>query len=348
MALGATLGELISDVQEEISSSTSPAIGLNFRDTIKSRINREYKRLFHDFDWPHLTTWSTRATAAGQRYYDLPDDLALETIADIYRRFGGEWHKLKRGLEPTHYNGQDSDDGYRSDPPLRWRPYGAEQIEIWPTPASASTLRFVGKRAYNPLVDESDTCDLDSDLIVLFAAGKLLKRRGANDADIVLAEAAAHYRTLRQRSQTGEVFNFAAGAPVDFDPFGGMDDRVFIGVAAGGSSSSPETLQFGTYVSDVPEASEILLAYDAGQEITLSASQSQASADVAANATTVFSLTRDGDEIGTVTFAAGSTEGVVSFTSSLLNIGQTFRVIAPASPDPLLENIRFTFVGEIP
>lgn len=212
-----------------MSSSSSPALGQNFRDIIKSRIRREYARLFEDFDWPHLQVWETRSVNAGQRYYDFPDTLTLGTTRAIYREHGNQWLEIARGLTPMDYNAFNSDDGVRTDPIQKWRPYGDNQIEVWPLPASASTLLFVGKRTPSALTDEDDTADLDSDLLILFAAGKLLKRRKADDADIVLAEANTHYTTLKQRAQTGEKVNFACR---DEHPQQiGFQDKILVGIS---------------------------------------------------------------------------------------------------------------------
>lgn len=226
MATGATLGEMIANVQEEISASSLPSLGQNFRAVITSRINREYERLLEDFDWPHLNQWYDEATVAGQRYYDLPDGMSLGGVQQIWYLWGGEYTELKRGIDVSDYNGQNSDDDYRSDPAQRWRPY-IQQIEIHPIPATASSLRILGKLTYAPLVEESDRCALDKNLVCLFASAKLLKRRGAEEADVVMGEAVAHYNTLKQRSQTGARFNFTGGC----DHTGqGFEHKTLVGI----------------------------------------------------------------------------------------------------------------------
>ena len=52
-----TLATLIEEVQYELIQVASPAVGQNFREHIKARINREYRRLYEDFDWPDLIYW---------------------------------------------------------------------------------------------------------------------------------------------------------------------------------------------------------------------------------------------------------------------------------------------------
>lgn len=229
MALGTTLGVMIQMVQDEIISSSNPALGQNFRPVIVSRIKREAVRLHADYDWPHLMDWKDKATAAGQRYYDWPTGVTVDMVTDIYRHWGSQYIPLDRGLRPEHYSGQDSDLGYRSDPPLRWRVKGS-QYEIHPMPASSSSLRLVCKTPLSTLVAESDTCNIDDQLITLFASAKLLARRQAADATLVLAEANAHYATLKQRSNTGEErVNFASGG-ADQQRRIGFQDKIIVGV----------------------------------------------------------------------------------------------------------------------
>jgi hypothetical protein len=228
-----TLATLIAEVQYEITQVASPAVGQTFREHIKARINREYRRLYNDFDWPDLIEWSDKPLAAGQRYYDWPTGVSLPTTQIIWRRWGNEWLPIERGITPEHYNAFDSDDDVRSDPVQAWRPKGREQIEVWPIPAgSGQTLRFVAKRAFTPLVEESDICDLDTDLIVLHASAQLARKYDSDEANLILARAKQHYDVLKSRNGRGATkVNFAAGAP---RPAGqGFRDKTIVGVVAG-------------------------------------------------------------------------------------------------------------------
>lgn len=210
--MGDTLATIIEEVQYELVQVASPAVGTQFREQIKARIRREYRRLYHDFDWPDLIDWYDTETSAGERFYDFPDEASLNTTSAIYVRWGNQWIKLDRGIDPDHYNAHDSDADGRSDPVQRWRPKGT-QVEFWPIPASdENTLRFVAKRPFTPLVDEDDICDLDTDLIVLHSAAQLARRYSNDEAALILARADQHYKTLKSRSQRGGIkVNFAAG-----------------------------------------------------------------------------------------------------------------------------------------
>lgn len=227
--MGDTLGTLVEEVQYELVQVASPAVGQNFREHIKARIRREYRRLYNDFDWPHLLVWRDLETAAGQRYYDFPTGTSLETVIRIYRWWGNEYVEIERGFEPTVYNAFNSDDDIRSDPVMRWRPYES-QMEVWPIPASNDIpLRFVCKKAFTPLVEEDDVCDLDTDLVVLHAAAQLARKYDNDDAAIILARAKQHYDTLKSRTNRGvSRVNWAADAPTYRK---GFADKTIIGVA---------------------------------------------------------------------------------------------------------------------
>lgn len=228
--MGDTLATLIEEVQFELVQIASPAAGQNFREHIKARINREYRRLYHEHDWPELIDWYDLTTSAGERYYDFPENAALETTIAIYQKYGNIWNPaLVRGIEPEHYNAFDSDLNARSDPAQRWRPKGG-QIEIWPIPATETTVRFVAKRPFVRLIEESDICDLDTDLVVLHAAAQLARRYNDQEANLILARATSHYDVLKSRKSRGALkANFASGG--DKPPRMGFADKTIIGVA---------------------------------------------------------------------------------------------------------------------
>lgn len=231
--MGDTLATLVEEVQYELVQVASPASGQNYREHIKARIRREYRRLYHDHDWPHLIGWYETETQAGERYYDFPDEAALETTISIWRRWGDEWCEIRRGITPDLYNINDSDDDIRTDPIERWRPLPNGQVEFWPIPASNSLrVLFVAKRPFTQLVDEDDVCDLDTDLVVLHAAAQLARRYDADEASLILGRAQQHYATLKSRTiRGGNKVNLAGGPPSRSQK--GFANKQIIGVVSG-------------------------------------------------------------------------------------------------------------------
>jgi len=336
--VGDTLATLVEEVQYELNQVVSPAAGQNFREHIKNRIRREYRRLYNDFNWPELRSWSDKSTSAGQRYYNYPTGVELKTVQDVYVLWGDRYHRIERGIEPHHYNAYNSDQGARLDPTLRWAPYGPTQVEIWPIPASASSLRFVAKRAFAQMVDEDDRCGLDTDLVVLFSAAALTK----NDGEKVelLARAQAHYSALKQRLTRGNVkINFARGPEEKYDHFG--SPMPYVAIA---ESSLSGTAAFAVFFPDMPGASEFIRV-EVPQAFVAGVDHSSASAETAATAETVFQITADDEAIGTVTFSAGGTEGLFAFTETTIPEAAALKIIAPATPDATLADISITLGG---
>jgi len=97
-----------------------------------------------------------------------------------------------------------------------------------------------------------------------------------------------------------------------------------------------------------PGASDICIkflatqAYHLPQNLTLS----QAHAETAATASTVFDVKKNGSNVGTITFAAAGTVATFVMASQTNFVaGDRLTVIAPASPDLTLANIGFNLHG---
>lgn len=213
MPRGVTLAEMVLDLRGELLQSVNPNHGVNAAPAHKRILARTQRTLWLDFAWPHLRVDRDVQMAAGQRYYDFPTDLALDRVEQVAVKWSGRWHELARGIDIGLYNAYDSDIDTRTDPVLHWKPYQETQFEVWPIPASDTlqTLRFRGIRALTPLVEDADTCDLDSDLIVLSAAFELAADAKSPRAQALQARARQLYAKLTQRSTTNESGMFTLG-----------------------------------------------------------------------------------------------------------------------------------------
>ena len=191
MARGATLSKILNEVRIEARISRSSAHNVQDRDRQVGLIQREQERLWEDYDWPHLKVERFMPVQAGQRFYDpdaflkedgtAPRDLSFARIMKAEYKSDGTWLPLSYGIDAGHYNAHDSALDERSSPARAWRLYEGEQIEIWPVPdVTASTeqegyVRFTGIRDLRPLVNDSDTADLDDKMLALYVAAILLK-----------------------------------------------------------------------------------------------------------------------------------------------------------------------------
>lgn len=217
---GVTLGQLLDDLRAEVGHSLQPNLGKSTRDVLINMLQRTQRRLWDDYSWPFLRIRRDINLSAGQRYYDLPTDIVFERIERVEVKHGDVWTKMQYGITGEHYNQHDSDRGVRSSPVRRYDAYENNQIEMWPIPATntdtttlADTVRIHGIRNLTPFVADSDTADLDDQLIVLYAAAEILTRQKQGDAQNKLAQAQAHYARLKARMAKTETFVISGGEP---------------------------------------------------------------------------------------------------------------------------------------
>ena len=220
MARGTQLSVLLEDLRAEAGHAIQPSLGAGTRDVLRKILQRQQKRLWEDFNWPHLRIKRDVVVAAGQRYYDIPDDLSHEKIERIEFKWGDRWQVLGHGITFDHLNQYDSDRDIRSYPVYNFEEHENDQVEVWPIPSqngSASTtdgvLRFTGIKNLSPFVADADKCDLDDQMIVLYSASELLARQNANDAQAKLAQATQHYNRLRARANKTRMFVFGDEEP---------------------------------------------------------------------------------------------------------------------------------------
>lgn len=204
MARGTTLVKLMDMYRAECRMSTNPANNAQDRDRQIEHIQRMQEWLWGDFNWPLLTVKRTYLVQAGQRYYDMPDDLDIDRITKVELFYDQAYVPLYPGIDAPHYTAYNSDLDERQYPPQRWQISENEQMEIWPVPdqnGDASSLTgqvtITGIRKLKPLVANSDRADLDDRLIILFCAAEYLASKGDKSANLKQQQATAHYAKLR-------------------------------------------------------------------------------------------------------------------------------------------------------
>lgn len=210
MARTATLRELIEMVREESGHSTHPAVGQADTDRIAALLRRTQRRLYLDFDWPHLYTEVEEKLAAGARYYGYEVGVDPERIRAVYAEdVNGNWNPIEYGIFPTHYNIIDSENDSREDPVRRWMMRDNGSYEVWPMPATDNLrLKFTGLREIPPLKAMDDRCILDADLLAMYASAELLARQKSPDAEYKFGLADQYNRRLRAATQHRDMINF--------------------------------------------------------------------------------------------------------------------------------------------
>lgn len=195
MARNTALLSLLDQLRSELRQTQNPAAGVNVRDTQIRALRTAQEFLYADFEWSFLWANYDVPTQAGQQYYDLPVDSG--SIKKVEVKWGNAWTPLCWGIGGPQYTSQDPELDQRSDPVQRIGPYGDNQFEIWPLPATdGSTIRFYGKAALRPLVADDDRAMLDDTLVVMYAAWKLAPKERKKDA---LAEFQTFYGTMKKK-----------------------------------------------------------------------------------------------------------------------------------------------------
>lgn len=179
MARGSTLVKLLDDLRAELKMSLNPAHNNNVRDKQVKFLQSTQEWLWEDFTWPHLRVHRNYQLQAGQFEYDVNADFDIDRIEKIEVKDGGRWLPVLPGIDAAHYAVHDTELDQRSSPVRRWRIAEDEQIEVWPIPdvdGVTATLegyiKVTGIRRLRALIADDDRCDLDDQLIYLYAAAK--------------------------------------------------------------------------------------------------------------------------------------------------------------------------------
>lgn len=212
MALNVTLAQLVDQVRAEIGASVNPAQGTGQLAQIQQTIRRTQARLYAEFNWPHLFGFRDENLQPGERYYTFNTDVNFDKITKAEVYYTTSWRPVCYGIENQDYNLTNSETGQRSDPVMKWQHYDRNQFEVWPIPdAAGQVLRFRAMLNLRPLLANEDQCDLDSDMLVLFAAAEILTKLKSADAGAKQQLAASHYKNIRGNQLKTNMFILGGG-----------------------------------------------------------------------------------------------------------------------------------------
>lgn len=212
MARGVTLSTLVEALRAEIGASTSVAQGGASAPQLQQVLRRTQERLYAEYNWPHLVIERDEPMVSGERYYTYHPDINYDRILSVHVKNNTTWEPVEFGFDTTIYNITDTELNETDEPVRRYRNYEDNQFEVWPVPSNdTQVLRFRAIRALRPLLANDDTCDLDSNLIVLYSAAELLQRLKSADAESKLAAASQLYRHLRGNFDKTPTFIMGGG-----------------------------------------------------------------------------------------------------------------------------------------
>lgn len=189
MRSGVTLATLREELAIEAGISTEPAHLAAEQPRLDQLLRRTERIMARMDDWGSLSFEEEVTVSADAQFASLPSNIAFTDIRDCWVAFGSQWLPVAHGIgsvERSIYNTSQ-----RATPITRWeiQAPGNVNFEVWPIGASAQTLRFTGQKALGTFTDDTDTCTLDADVIVLRAAAQMLARDRKEDAALLLDQA---------------------------------------------------------------------------------------------------------------------------------------------------------------
>jgi len=184
-------------VKAECSYALDAGVATAEDTRIKLLLRQQQMDLAADFDWPFLQRTGDVLLAASDRTATLPTTLDYERPVQVAALDSDTWVSLDYGISPEELTIWNSDDGDTADPIQRWKYATDTTFEVWPRPATATTVRFTGAKTLSALTSDAHTADLDDLLLVLFVSAELLAGEKQADAAAKLARAQRRLGTLK-------------------------------------------------------------------------------------------------------------------------------------------------------
>lgn len=198
MATGTALSTLVTMLKGEIGASTT--IGTGTDAELKVLLSNKQKFLAALRDWDNLRLQATVGLLAGVRYATKPS-INFNRPFKVEAKINDFWSQVAYGIGADELNIYDSEVLETADPIQAWQHYGLTQFEVWPVPATAQNIRFIGQMNLGALVVDADTCTLDDLMLVLFTAADILADANSPGAQ----RKAANAQTLAASLVSGTV-----------------------------------------------------------------------------------------------------------------------------------------------
>ena len=207
MAINSTLGYVRGVVKAEAAKSLQTSSTAQDPE-INQIIYDVQQWQASDYSWPHLRDRWNVNVGQGTRYVTFPtadvqgnnSSIDINRLGDIkvFVKWNSIWQPVEYGIdEIAEFNYLDSDTGQQLDPIQRWLlntipsqlagTPDAVQFEIWPLPAGAQLLRFVGQKTLTELRNlplatpvtwnDAATLDLDDQLVAYFVVAEYIARQ---------------------------------------------------------------------------------------------------------------------------------------------------------------------------
>jgi hypothetical protein len=207
------------------------AHGVNDKETLAYVLNRTQDELFETYNWPQLNVDRDIPIAVNQRYYPYDPDLPFENVEKVWLVWTSLYNEVLYGINPEDFRLWNSEIGFTSWPIQRWRHHPDDDtFEVWPVPDQApvgvdpndtARLRMRGPKLVQPMIADSDLATLPHRPILLFAAGEILAREKAPDAQLKLEKGKEWLRRMKVKQGAHKRGPFIIGGSPRQDDFYG-------------------------------------------------------------------------------------------------------------------------------
>lgn len=155
-----TLGELRSDLSRRLGFGAQGSSGINST-LLDGFLQNAQDQLFAAFEWRHLIKYDEKTTGIGQTLYDWADDCEPTHLRDVAIYDGSRWVPMHEGIT---WDNRSFD---QQTIPSRYERYA--QMEIWPAPDAAYTIRRYYAATPSRFTQDNDRASIDDALIFLHA-----------------------------------------------------------------------------------------------------------------------------------------------------------------------------------
>lgn len=187
-----TLGELRSNLAVRLGFGAAGSSGVN-APILDMFLQNAQDQLYAQFDWRHLVKYDEKVTETGSFLYDWATDCNQDRILDIAIHDGSRFVPMKEGISWA----MRSDDSQTI--PMRYERF--QQMEIWPIPDAAYTMRRYYVQSLGRFTQDNDRASLDDDLIFLHALANAKAHYRHPDAQTYSSQLTAMMDKLKERSR---------------------------------------------------------------------------------------------------------------------------------------------------
>lgn len=198
-----TLGELRAELSRRLGFGAQGSAGIN-AGLLDSFLQNAQAQLYSQFDWRHLINYDEKVTGVGQVLYDWAADCDPTRVREV-AVLDAVWMPMQEGINWAMRSVADS----RSIP-ARYERF--EQMEIWPEPDAAYTIRRYYVAQCERFTQDNDRASLDDSLIFLHALTNAKLHYRQQDGQVYANQLNAMMTSLKAQNRGQSVVS-RSGAP---------------------------------------------------------------------------------------------------------------------------------------